>query len=96
MSFIGGIGMACICYKDTVKCFLQLHHWLWLLDSGLPGDLGQVGEWLGRAEALIGSDDIPTVMNEETASIISRKLEEHKVKHTFQLRMKYELHISGA
>ncbi|GFG37468.1 hypothetical protein Cfor_07190, partial [Coptotermes formosanus] len=61
------------------KLEAQLHHWLWLLDSGLPGDLGQVGEWLGRAEALIGSDDIPTVMNEETASIISRKLEEHKV-----------------
>jgi len=85
----------CICYKDTVKCLLQLHHWLWLLDSGLPGDLGQVGEWLGRAEALIASDDIPTIMNEETASIISRKLEEHKVKHTLQLRIKYQLPITS-
>ncbi|PNF16720.1 hypothetical protein B7P43_G00879, partial [Cryptotermes secundus] len=32
------------------KLETQLHNWLWLLDSGLPGDLGQVGEWLGRAE----------------------------------------------
>jgi nesprin-1 len=68
--------------------FLQLRHWLWLLDSGLPGDLGQVGEWLGRAEALIASDDIPTIMNEETASIISRKLEEHKVKPTLTMEIK--------
>lgn len=87
--------MTCIYCKDTVKCLLQLHHWLWLLDSGLPGDLGQVGEWLGRAEALIASDDIPTIMNEETASIISRKLEEHKVKHTLQLRIKYQLPITN-
>jgi nesprin-1 len=54
----------------------------------LPGDLGQVGEWLGRAEVLIGSDDIPTIMNEETASIISRKLEEHKVKLILQVKFK--------
>jgi hypothetical protein len=87
--------MTCIYYKETVKCLLQLHHWLWLLDSGLPGDLGQVGEWLGRAEALIASDDIPTIMNEETASIISRKLEEHKVKLTLQFRIKYQIPING-
>jgi hypothetical protein len=30
-------------------------------------------------------------MNEETASIISRKLEEHKVKPTFQLKIEYWL-----
>ncbi|KAF4531689.1 hypothetical protein B566_EDAN017475, partial [Ephemera danica] len=52
--------------------------WLWLLDARLPGDLGQVGEWLHQAEALILADDIPQLMNEETAGIISRKLEEHK------------------
>ncbi|PSN50191.1 Nesprin-1 [Blattella germanica] len=62
-----------------IKLEAQLRHWLWLLDSRLPGDLGQVGDWLGRAENLIASDDIPSAMNEETASIISRKLEEHKV-----------------
>ncbi|XP_063222936.1 muscle-specific protein 300 kDa isoform X4 [Bacillus rossius redtenbacheri] len=60
------------------KLEAQLRHWLWLLDSSLPGALGQVGEWLGRAEALVVSDDIPSAMNEETATIISRKLEEHK------------------
>lgn len=56
----------------------QLLFWLWLLDSGLPGDLKFVGEWLSKAEKLIYCDEIPTAMNEETASIISRKLEEHK------------------
>lgn len=59
---------------------LQLRHWQWLLDTRLPGSLGEVGEWLNQAEALIVSDDIPQIMNEETASIISRKLEEHKVR----------------
>ncbi|KAJ8930094.1 hypothetical protein NQ314_017138, partial [Rhamnusium bicolor] len=56
----------------------QLLYWLWLLDSRLPGDFKFVGEWLARAEKLIYCDEIPTAMNEETAAIISRKLEEHK------------------
>lgn len=60
------------------KLELQMLYWLWLLDSRLPGDFKFVGEWLAKAERLIYTDNIPTVMNEETASIISRKLEEHK------------------
>lgn len=56
----------------------QLLYWLWLLDARLPGDFKFVGEWLAKAEKLIYCDDIPTAMNEETAAIISRKLEEHK------------------
>ncbi|KAG5889994.1 hypothetical protein JTB14_035906 [Gonioctena quinquepunctata] len=56
----------------------QLLHWLWLLDSLLPGDFKFVGEWLAEAEKLLFYDDIPTAMNEETATIISKKLEEHK------------------
>ncbi|XP_064211053.1 muscle-specific protein 300 kDa isoform X18 [Tribolium castaneum] len=56
----------------------QLLYWLWMLDSLLPGDLKFVGEWLAKAEKLLYCDEIPTIMNEETASIISRKLEEHK------------------
>lgn len=57
---------------------LQLRYWLWQLDSNLPGDFGVVGKWLAEAEKLLNNDDIPTVMNEETAAIISKKLEEHK------------------
>lgn len=56
----------------------QLQYWLWQLDSNLPGDFGVVGKWLAEAEKLLHHDDIPTVMNEETAAIISKKLEEHK------------------
>ncbi|XP_044734627.1 nesprin-1 [Chrysoperla carnea] len=56
----------------------QLRYWLWLLDARLPGEFGEIGKWLAEAEKLIYNDEIPTVMNEETASIISRKLEEHK------------------
>lgn len=56
----------------------QLRLWLWLLDSNLPVDFGKVGQWLAEAEKLIYHDEIPTVMNEETAAIISKKLEEHK------------------
>lgn len=56
----------------------QLQYWLWLLDSNLPGDFGVVGKWVADAEKLLYHDEIPTVMNEETAAIISKKLEEHK------------------
>lgn len=56
----------------------QLRYWLWLLDANLPGDFGIVGKWLADAEKLLYHDDIPTAMNEETAAIISKKLEEHK------------------
>lgn len=56
----------------------QLQFWLWTLDSQLPGDFSVVGKWLAEAEKLLYYDDIPTQMNEQTAAIISRKLEEHK------------------
>lgn len=56
----------------------QLQYWLWLLDSNLPGDFGVVGKWLADAEKLLYHDHIPTSMNEETAAMISKKLEEHK------------------
>lgn len=56
----------------------QLKYWLWLLDSNLLGDFGKVGKWLADAEKLLYYDEIPTIMNEETAAIISKKLEEHK------------------
>lgn len=60
------------------KLQIQLLYWLWMLDSGLPGDFKVVGKWLAEAEKLLYNDEIPQEMNEETASIISHKLEEHK------------------
>ncbi|XP_043492348.1 nesprin-1 [Polistes fuscatus] len=57
---------------------LLMLHWVWVLDSALPGDLGLTGRWLARAEGLLNSDgDIPEEMTEETANIILKKLEEH-------------------
>ncbi|XP_055711373.1 muscle-specific protein 300 kDa isoform X7 [Phlebotomus papatasi] len=56
----------------------QMLYWLWSLDLRLPGNFKIVGKWLCDAETLLMNDEIPTAMNEETASIISRKLEEHK------------------
>ena len=38
----------------------QVRHWQWLLDTGLPGEFGQIGEWLNQGEGLIYGDDIPT------------------------------------
>lgn len=57
----------------------QMMYWLWLLDSELPGEFGEVGKWLAEAEKILMDNDIPTAMNEETAAVISRKLEEHKL-----------------
>lgn len=57
----------------------QMMYWLWLLDAELPGEFGIVGKWLAEAEKLLMDNDIPNAMNEETAAVISRKLEEHKL-----------------
>lgn len=69
-------------WSETSKLWsrlqFQLMYWLWTLDARLPGDFGAVGKWLADAEKLLYHDEIPTAMNEETAAIISRKLEEHK------------------
>ena len=58
--------------------FSQLRHWQWLLDTALPGEFGQIGEWLNQGEALINSDDIPTQLNEEAAAVLNQKIEDHK------------------
>lgn len=57
----------------------QMMYWLWLLDAELPGEFGEVGKWLAEAEKILMDNDIPMAMNEETAAVISRKLEEHKL-----------------
>ena len=60
------------------KVKAQVRHWQWLLDTALPGELGQVGEWLNRGEALIYADDMPTELNEEAAAVLSQKIDDHK------------------
>ncbi|XP_034936487.1 nesprin-1 isoform X11 [Chelonus insularis] len=61
------------------KLTYLLSKWVWLLDSALPEEIGELGRWLALAESLLNSDnDIPEEMDEQTAGIISRKLEEHK------------------
>ncbi|XP_055538750.1 muscle-specific protein 300 kDa isoform X3 [Wyeomyia smithii] len=52
--------------------------WLWYLDCHIPGQIGVIGLWLSNGEKLLNDDDIPSCMNEETASLISKKLEAHK------------------
>jgi len=57
-----------------------MKNWQWQLDVLLPEPFKVIGEWITKAEQLITDNNIPSVMNEETAVIISRKLEEHKVR----------------
>ncbi len=57
----------------------QLLDWHIHLDKSLPGPLGVIGAWLHRAELSL-REDIPIQQaHEETANIIHRKLEQHKV-----------------
>ena len=58
--------------------FFKVRHWQWLLDTGLPGEFGQIGEWLNQGEGLIYGDDIPTQLNEEAAAVLNQKIEDHK------------------
>ncbi len=60
------------------KVEAQLRHWQWLLDTALPGEFGQVGEWLNQGEALVFSDDVPAQLNEEAAAVLNQKIEDHK------------------
>ncbi|XP_065079035.1 muscle-specific protein 300 kDa-like [Ochlerotatus camptorhynchus] len=56
----------------------HLQQWLWFLDCNLPDQFGAIGLWLSNGEKLLNDSDIPNNMNEETASLISKKLEAHK------------------
>ena len=56
----------------------QIRHWRWKLDTALPGEFGQVGEWLNQGEALVYSDDVPTQLNEEAAAVLNQKIEDHR------------------
>jgi nesprin-1 len=38
------------CDTNWQKVATQVRHWQWLLDTGLPGEFGQIGEWLNQAE----------------------------------------------
>jgi hypothetical protein len=48
------------------------------LDTALPGEFGQVGEWLNQGESLVHSDDFPTQLNEEAAAVLNQKIEDHR------------------
>lgn len=63
----------------AVSSPLQLLDWHIHLDKSLPGLLGVIGAWLHRAEIAL-REDIPLQQaHEETANIIHRKLEQHRV-----------------
>ncbi|XP_062549338.1 muscle-specific protein 300 kDa isoform X2 [Armigeres subalbatus] len=57
---------------------VHLQQWLWFLDCSLPEQFAVIGLWLSNGEKLLIDSDIPSNMNEETASLISKKLEAHK------------------
>uniref|UniRef100_A0A3P8TBG0 Calponin-homology (CH) domain-containing protein n=1 Tax=Amphiprion percula TaxID=161767 RepID=A0A3P8TBG0_AMPPE len=63
----------------------RLLDWHIHLDKSLPGPLGVIGAWLHRAEMAL-REDIPIQhAHEETANVLHRKLEQHKVRsHAFR------------
>jgi len=62
--------------------FMLIQKWFRELDSRLPGQLGEVGAWLHKAEAVIGEaeydDDVSD--DEVIADVIKQQLDEHKVR----------------
>lgn len=75
---------SCIEREGFNGCLLQLLDWHIHLDKSLPGPLGVIGAWLHRAEMAL-REDIPIQhVHEETANVIHRKLEQHKVTQTFK------------
>ncbi len=56
-----------------------LQVWQWKLDSSLPGRLGQIGDWLHRAEQLLDQPLTYTDLHQENADMLHKRLEHHKV-----------------
>ena len=58
----------------------QTRMWQWKLDSNLPGRLGQIGDWLNRAEEMLDNELMYTDdAHEENAKMVRGTLDEHKV-----------------
>lgn len=66
-------------FKDSKRRLnVLMDEWKKYLDYNLPGDLKAIGVWLYQAEKMLNDNDLPTSMNEETAALISKKIETHK------------------
>lgn len=59
---------------------LYLQVWQWKLDSNLPGRLGQIGDWLYRAEELLDQELSYTEKHEDNADMLRKRLDHHKVR----------------
>uniref|UniRef100_A0A8D2LVZ1 Spectrin repeat containing nuclear envelope protein 1 n=1 Tax=Varanus komodoensis TaxID=61221 RepID=A0A8D2LVZ1_VARKO len=57
----------------------RLFEWHLHLDKSLPAPLGNIGAWLNRAETSLREEILIQQAHEETANMIHRKFEEHKV-----------------
>lgn len=68
-------------------CQWQLLDWHLHLDKSLPGPLGVIGAWLHRGEMALREDFPIQQVPEETANVLHRKLEQHKVtQHILNIR----------
>lgn len=76
--------MRCVFFK---RCQLQLLDWHLHLDKSLPGPLGVIGAWLHRGEIALREDFPIQQAPEETANVLHRKLEQHKVTQHINLRV---------
>lgn len=61
-----------------MKFWMQLKEWQWRLDARLRDPFGRIGQWLAKAELLVGTNDVPTIMDDEAARILNSKIEDHK------------------
>lgn len=66
-------------YNDSKnKLNALMIEWKKFIDYNLPGELKSIGVWLHQAEKILDDIIVPSAMNEETASFISKKIETHK------------------
>ena len=69
---------------------LQARVWQWKLDSALPSRLGQLGDWLYRAEEIVDAEINYAEKPEDTAKHIQSRVDEHKVRTLLQSRSTWE------
>jgi hypothetical protein len=72
--------------------------WLWKLDSSLPGRVGQIGDWLYRAEERVGdvsAQDHSALAPAAAVDVLQQQIDEMKVSLLSNLSNSYLVFFSS-
>lgn len=68
-----------IIIERWTKISQQYSEWRRSIEETFPAKLKEIADWLKKAEDLVATEVQPSKIDEETLSIVKRRLVEHKV-----------------